>query len=679
MLKRIEPVLSAEARVYYWDRALEFVQDQIVWPARANLPSMEIAPDQRSVLEEVPRTDKAGIESGHGTGKSALFAWLAIWFLSTRMNYLGHNVRVPCMAPTHHQLRDVLWPEIKRWVALSRLHGILEANEHEIWVRGLKDSAFGVARSVKNAMYLAGFHAPHMLWLVDEAFGIADDLIWETVEGSCTDPGGDNRIVFGGQHATITGYCHDAFTKDKASWKLFRFNSENSPIASRAYCERIAKKYGRNSDVYRVRVLGQAPAGNPQSWIQLAEAEQARQRETTVLPSDVIEIGVDCARFGDDSTVVTVRCGNRVWPQSIEGKTDTDRQVAMVIQALRRVRKTLGNQRLATVKIDESGGFGVGLIDALRKNETDNLVVVGVNFGGAGDTEYHDAVSVMMGELKEALQTMQLPDDDYLVEEICTRRYSLDKDERIWIESKADFKKEYGSSPDRLDSLLLAVTKKAVQRYVMVGGGIIPAKKFAINWEKQSELALHYGALYLNEEGRVWFLAALWDAVGGALFVYDAHQYHALAVDAIGSDLVMRLQLRKYQLTKLLGSERFFARGVERTVAEQLSASLRMFGGQVGVLPAVRYEELGAISFGNTLLWRGQAIVHERIRAVAVELANWRYEEGVPEKGKGYCQAFLLIASELRKQVPEVPLPPKRRDYRTRQMKPEPEYSWMAG
>src|ERR1700728_4609463 len=47
---------------------------------------------------------RVSIRSGHGTGKSAFEAWCIPWFLSCHF-----PAKVPCTAPTSHQLHDVLW------------------------------------------------------------------------------------------------------------------------------------------------------------------------------------------------------------------------------------------------------------------------------------------------------------------------------------------------------------------------------------------------------------------------------------------------------------------------------------------------------------------------------------------------------------------------------------------
>ena len=46
------------------------------------------------------------IRSGHGTGKSTIFAWVALWAL-----VCFWDVKIPATAPTAHQLEDILFPQ----------------------------------------------------------------------------------------------------------------------------------------------------------------------------------------------------------------------------------------------------------------------------------------------------------------------------------------------------------------------------------------------------------------------------------------------------------------------------------------------------------------------------------------------------------------------------------------
>ena len=94
--------LSDEAILFYAGEPVYFVEDII----RANPDS-----NQRDILKSLRNYPMTSVRSGHGIGKSAVEAWSVIWYLCTRP-----FPKIPCTAPTEHQLMDVLWAEISKWM-----------------------------------------------------------------------------------------------------------------------------------------------------------------------------------------------------------------------------------------------------------------------------------------------------------------------------------------------------------------------------------------------------------------------------------------------------------------------------------------------------------------------------------------------------------------------------------
>ena len=94
-------ILTSEAILYYADNPVDYVEDVI-----------QARPDahQRDIMNSVAKYQRTSVRSGHGIGKTAVEAWLVIWFLSTRP-----YPKIPCTAPTQHQLWDILWAEIAKW------------------------------------------------------------------------------------------------------------------------------------------------------------------------------------------------------------------------------------------------------------------------------------------------------------------------------------------------------------------------------------------------------------------------------------------------------------------------------------------------------------------------------------------------------------------------------------
>jgi len=669
MAKLPEVLLSPEAAYQYADHPVDFVIDNILAPMAATSGQrIGMTGQQRDFLNAVRDHYRVGVESGHGTGKSACLSWLGIWFLCTRHNTLGQKVKVPCIAPTFHQLYDVLWPEFRSWLSQSRIYPMIEVKSDEIYIVGHKDGSFIRARSPQEPDNLQGFHAPHLLWICDEAFGITNQQSWEMIEGSLTQE--DNRIVFGGQHTVVTGYCHDTFHSDKKNWSNLRFSSADSPLAKREFAERIERKYGKNSDVYRVRVLGAEPKGNPDAYIQLSQAEAARQRD--VSPKGALRMGVDCARFGDDLTVVTVAQGLHVFPLEILAKSDTFEIYDLVVQAARKYRKVAGYQGTIECRIDTTGGYGAGVYDMLLRNTTDSILPISINFGGAGDDEYADIVSMMWGSLARQLGEISLPDDSFLIEELSTRRFTLDKNGRVQIEPKAKYKKDYEGSPDRSDSLVMCLFSKRWRKRVWEWFGRDMMVDMAVKWYNQKQQAhhLHYVGLHLSEDMKLSALCCLWDQSSGRLFVYDAWSQADANLTVMIPMLAVRCHMRDFRVDKFLGNDKIFEDGA-KPVARQITQGFAKIAlPEVRIRPAVKYDKFASVVDLGQMMRGKRVFVSKRLEDVAADIQGWVMDDDSPAKAEPYCELLCMVSGELkqRRELEKVLEKPIFRDYAKREI-----------
>ena len=73
---------------------------------------------QRRVLRDLadPEVTRIAVKSCHGPGKTTVAAWAVLWWL-----FRYFKSKVPCTAPTEHQLYDNLWPEIHHWIDKSEM------------------------------------------------------------------------------------------------------------------------------------------------------------------------------------------------------------------------------------------------------------------------------------------------------------------------------------------------------------------------------------------------------------------------------------------------------------------------------------------------------------------------------------------------------------------------------
>ena len=651
-----EPAIHNRMADYYYDRPVDFIEDNILGPAQRSMPGIDLTHHQKDLLNAIAKYPRVAVESGHGTGKSTGMAFAGLWFLATRHDVTGPLTKIPVIAPTFHQLYDIIWPEFRRWIPLSRLNEYYEVRADEAYVKGYKDTSFIRARSPKEPDNVQGFHAAHLLWLCDEAFGITDELVWETIEGSLTE--GDNRIIIAGQHTVMVGYCHDAFNRDKENWTCLRFDSTESPLAKPEYADRIARKYGKDSPIYRVRVKGMDPGDNPDSFISIADVQAAQNR---VVPIEGrFQMGVDCARFGDDLTVATAAIGNHIFPQVFKAKTATDDIVDLVLQEVRRIRRTHNISQTCYIKVDATGGYGAGTIDALVKNTEDDIVVVPVNFSEAGDDEYHDKISVMWGEIKSQLPYLHLPDCDFLYEELVTRSYKLDSKSRVQIEPKKEYKKDHESSPDRSDSLALCLTSKApVQRVLKHYVSTNPKfrRNFKIEFDKTTpQDAYVYGVFIRGKDTSIsgnWFF---WGRKSRVLRVYAEWIHPTPIVEytiAHALSLVRVPMLKKQNelcIEKVWGNDEMFKDG------KNLAKLMRQR--QINIKQNMGYNEPAAIARLNSMFSEGSIIVHYTdCPETDRQYRTWRIENRMPVKGYPLCEALCILVSEL-KAAGELDEPP---------------------
>ena len=281
-------MIDPEAILYYADNPVDFVEDII----RAK-PD----PNQRDILNSIAKYPMTSVRSGHGIGKSAVESWAVIWFLATRP-----FPKIPCTAPTQHQLWDILWAEIAKWLRSNPvLSNDLIWTREKVYMRGYPEEWFAVARTASKPDALQGFHADHVLYIIDEASGVRDD-IFEPVLGALSTEGA--RLVMCGNPTKITGFFYDSHHKNRAQYSTLHIDGRNSSRVDEEFIRTIIEMFGEDSDVFRVRVAGDFPKALPDSFIAMEWAERASEGEPPAIERVLrVDIGIDVARYGDDSVV----------------------------------------------------------------------------------------------------------------------------------------------------------------------------------------------------------------------------------------------------------------------------------------------------------------------------------------------------------------------------------------
>lgn len=439
----------------YWDDPVAFAED-----------ILEFYPDkwQRDVLSDLAHNPFVSVRSGQGVGKTGLEAVTVIWYLCCRP-----NPKVICTAPTRQQLNDVLWAEIAKWLEGTLVKNFLKWTKTKVYMIGNEERWFATARTATKPENMQGFHEDYMLFVVDEASGVADNIM-EAILGTLS--GAENKLLMCGNPTRTSGVFYDSHHRDRADYKTHKVSSYDSSRASKDNIERLIRKYGQDSDVVRVRVYGEFPKSEPDTFIHLEKVEAATMREVYVnengeriIPEEApLEIGVDVARYGDDETTIVPRIGNYVPLFERYSKQDTMMTAGQVLRLAKESMRKYGRPS-CVIKIDDDG-VGGGVTDRLREivmEEGLHITVVDCHNGGRAEEpeNYENWGSEAWATIRDLLHDgdIQIPNDDDLVGQLSTRKYRVTSKGRIALESKDEMKKRGLRSPDRADALVLAFAK----------------------------------------------------------------------------------------------------------------------------------------------------------------------------------------------------------------------------
>ncbi len=320
---------------------------------------------------------------------------------------------------------------------------------------------------------LQGFHATDLLFVLDEASGI-DDVIFEVAGGALSTA--NAMVIMTGNPTRTSGYFYNAFHGQRQHWHCQRVACTDSSQVSQAYVAQMADQYGEDSNVYRVRVLGEFPLEEDSVLVPLHLVEAALHRE--VAAQRLMPVwGLDVARFGSDDTVLCKRQGNRVLEPLTVWRHRDLMQIAGLL--LREYHDADDEDKPSEILID-SIGLGAGVLDRCREL---NLPVRGVNVGASpsADGQYSRLRDELWWRVREwfAGRDVSIPDDARLVGELTSVQYSYTSAGKLLVESKDQMRKRGLKSPDAADALVLTfaggldrpAVEKRYERYSRRGGG----------------------------------------------------------------------------------------------------------------------------------------------------------------------------------------------------------------
>jgi hypothetical protein len=427
---------------------------KVFFPWNTGILKGEIGPEdwQAETLEEIGVWLRGGhkaplyyaIGSGHDVGKTALVAWVILWFMSTRP-----HPQIPVTANTKTQLETKTWRELAKWHNLLLNKHWFEWTASKFYYRRNPETWFASAIpwTKERSEAFAGTHEKYVLMIFDEASAI-DDEIWKVASGAMLEPGAI-WLVFGNPTRS-TGRFRECFPGGKFAhrWKHRVVDSRQVRRSNKEQIGEWIQDYGEDSDFVRIRVKGLFPRASSTQFIAEDIVQVAMEAQPIVGLYDhaPLLIGVDVARYGDDKSVIFVRQGGQVKKMRKFHQIDTMKLVGHVTEDIREFKP-------AATFVDVVG-MGAGVVDRLRQLGYDVIEVNGAS-KALEEKEYHNLRAEMWDSMKKWLKTAYLPKDDELKADLCGLEYGFDEKNRIQLEKKEDMKARGLASPDLGDALAL--------------------------------------------------------------------------------------------------------------------------------------------------------------------------------------------------------------------------------
>lgn len=394
----------------------------------------------------------------HNTGKDFYGALVSLFFM------MFNNMKGLGTANSAKQLRNVFWSEIAKVMSLSKrldekdpqsptiLEELIEWQTEKIYMKHLKGKRWFMeavtvpdrASEEDQAKALTGRHEDYMCFVIDEAAGMPD-AVFSKLEGTLT--GKLNLIVMIFNPVRRTGFAVRSQFEEKEKWVTLRWNSEESEIVNKSHIENLAT-YGKDSNIYRVDVLGLPPIAEADTLIPYDWVMDAIDRETGDEHDPVIK-GVDVGAGGDSSIILT-RQGCKVTKITGFNEADTMAFTGRVAQEILR-------DDPAGTFIDVIG-VGKGVYDRLLE-QGHNVFAVDVRRTARSD-RYKNRRDELAQKVRKMFEdgTISIPNHESLIRQLISiKTKPPDSHGREVLESKKEMKRRIGHSPDEFDALCMSM------------------------------------------------------------------------------------------------------------------------------------------------------------------------------------------------------------------------------
>ena len=368
---------------------------------------------------------------------------------------------VACTSISGDNLRDGLWKELAKLQARSEfLQRGFQWGAERIFAKERPGDWWASARKwsktadvEKQADTLAGLHADYLLFVLDET-GSMPRAVMAAAEAALGS-GIVTRLVQAGNPTSLDGPLYDAVARHADQCNVIRVTGDpdhpmRAPRVSRQWALDMIKKYGRNNPWVKVNVFGEFPEANINALFSLTSVEEAMNRhlERDVYQYSQKRLGVDVARYGDDSTVLFPRQGLATFmPVEMYHK----RGEPVSVDIANRVMLAKERWGWEQAFFDDTAGWAHGAIDTLRVNGHSPIAL---QFHGTSpDPKYKNLRAYGWMSMADWVERGgALPRINELIPELTSATYTF-VGGKFMLEDKDLIKEKIGRSPNFADAL----------------------------------------------------------------------------------------------------------------------------------------------------------------------------------------------------------------------------------
>ena len=411
---------------------------------------MKPHPTQAAVMDSVfsAKRTRTSFLCGNSIGKTSVVAATCILY---GLDILG--CRVISTAAVFRQITEQLIPNLKAYAHLFPAWRFLD---NAISINGV-NQYLGVASTSEGDFQ--GFHgndAKKLLLIVDEASAVQEN-IFRAIDRCNAD-----YLLVMGSPLDPAGVFYDIRTNPKFKSIFNHFHlSQLQCLKKDGYwiddtsIDEMVLKWGRYHPLVLSSIYGEFATDSENSIITLSAYEKCINSPPKYIPNPNIKrVGIDFAA-GRAESVMFLLEGNRTRMLKSWKDKDTMQTVGKMVVELNNLKRDIG---LVGIDIEgDADGLGLPMIDRLKE--------LGWNinrFHGNSppvSEEYKNRITESWIEGCRKIRNCEiiLPEDNELKMQILSRQQKLNSSGKLQLESKEDMAARGIQSPDRADSLFMAL------------------------------------------------------------------------------------------------------------------------------------------------------------------------------------------------------------------------------